>query len=292
VQAILSVLLLLMATGARAGAADPQMLVALRTIGHELLLRSADSTSRVLPVQHHSTGYTVQFGADLQVDTDSLVQIVHRAMARTRHTNGYLVEVRQCATMQVVYSYEIDQHHAPDAVACRTRPLPTDCYTVTVMPGPMLALTTLPATAPGSTPVPDEEQPHSLMLGLSALVLVGATALFFGVRMAAMKKAVPSAIIAIGQYRFDAHQMLLMHGDQREELTGKEADLLLLLHSAVNTTLERDVILRHVWGDEGDYVGRTLDVFISRLRKKLEADPTVRIINVRGIGYRLVSGGV
>jgi len=48
--------------------------------------------------------------------------------------------------------------------------------------------------------------------------------------------------------------------------------------------------LANVWGDQGDYVGRTLDVFISKLRKKLEADTNVRIVNIRGVGYKLVLG--
>jgi DNA-binding response OmpR family regulator len=71
-------------------------------------------------------------------------------------------------------------------------------------------------------------------------------------------------------------------------LTSKEADLLILLHNSVNTGIEREVILNEVWGDEGDYVGRTLDVFISKLRKKLEGDSSVKIVNIRGVGYKLV----
>ncbi|MEM7657278.1 MAG: helix-turn-helix domain-containing protein, partial [Bacteroidota bacterium] len=63
-----------------------------------------------------------------------------------------------------------------------------------------------------------------------------------------------------------------------------------LLHRSVNQTLERDQILKEVWGNENGYVGRTLDVFISKLRKKLAADPNLKIINVRGVGYRLVAG--
>ena len=74
------------------------------------------------------------------------------------------------------------------------------------------------------------------------------------------------------------------------ELTSKEADLLLLLCDSANTTVERENILKTVWGDEGSYVGRTLDVFISKLRKKLEADETIKILNIRGVGYRLVIG--
>ena len=52
--------------------------------------------------------------------------------------------------------------------------------------------------------------------------------------------------------------------------------------------MEREVLLNKVWGDQGDYVGRTLDVFISKLRKKLEADPHVKIVSIRGVGYKMV----
>ena len=68
----------------------------------------------------------------------------------------------------------------------------------------------------------------------------------------------------------------------------QEADLLFLLHTFANDTVEREIILKNVWGDDGDYVGRTLDVFISKLRKKLEADSSIRIVNIRGVGYKLV----
>ena len=61
-----------------------------------------------------------------------------------------------------------------------------------------------------------------------------------------------------------------------------------MLYNAANTTVERDVILNMVWGDEGDYIGRTVDVFISKLRKKLEFDSKVKIVNVRGVGYKLI----
>ena len=67
--------------------------------------------------------------------------------------------------------------------------------------------------------------------------------------------------------------------------------MLLLLYHAVNTTVEREVILKDIWADDGDYIGRTLDVFISKLRKKLEDDTNVKIVNIRGIGYKLVLNG-
>ena len=107
------------------------------------------------------------------------------------------------------------------------------------------------------------------------------------------KRRKPSTIdpnlISLGEYHFDKRNTELLINHQRIELTNKEADLLLLLYDAVNTTVEREVILNMVWGDDGDYVGRTLDVFISKLRKKLEGDSNVKIINIRGVGYKLVT---
>ncbi|MBL4708722.1 MAG: response regulator transcription factor [Flavobacteriales bacterium] len=119
------------------------------------------------------------------------------------------------------------------------------------------------------------------------LLLVVACVVFFFWK----KKQITSTdlnIIRIGRYHFDQRNMKLFMEKIETELTSKEADLLSLLHTSANTTLERDHILNVVWGDEGDYVGRTLDVFISKLRKKLEADPNVKIVNVRGVGYKLV----
>ena len=95
-------------------------------------------------------------------------------------------------------------------------------------------------------------------------------------------------MIPIGGYHFDKRNTELLIEHQKIELTSKEADLLLLLYNSANITVERELILNIVWGDEGDYVGRTLDVFISKLRKKLEFDAKVKIVNIRGVGYKLV----
>ena len=73
----------------------------------------------------------------------------------------------------------------------------------------------------------------------------------------------------------------------RHELTFREAKLLRLFASNPGELLERDQILQQVWEDEGVQVTRSVDVFISRLRKKLVADPSVGIVAVHGVGYKL-----
>ncbi|MEL7124015.1 MAG: winged helix-turn-helix domain-containing protein, partial [Bacteroidota bacterium] len=126
---------------------------------------------------------------------------------------------------------------------------------------------------------------YSLLLVLSFIVLFGFTAYFF-------RKKQPVAsnphLITVGQSVFDKRNMTLSTGHQTVELSNKETELLTLLHTHANEPMERAIILEKVWGDEGNYVGRTLDVFISKLRKKLEADRSVKIVNIRGVGYKLI----
>jgi DNA-binding response OmpR family regulator len=81
---------------------------------------------------------------------------------------------------------------------------------------------------------------------------------------------------------------VLIHQKKTIELTSKENELLSLLNEFANETVTKETILHKVWGDEGHYVGRTLDVTISKLRKKLEHDASIQIKNIRGVGYRLI----
>jgi DNA-binding response OmpR family regulator len=71
------------------------------------------------------------------------------------------------------------------------------------------------------------------------------------------------------------------------ELTAKENKLLLIFARSPNAVIERTRLQKEIWEDEGVIVGRSLDMFISKLRKKLETDPSIQLINIHGKGYRL-----
>lgn len=86
---------------------------------------------------------------------------------------------------------------------------------------------------------------------------------------------------------FDPTNQFVQLGDIRQPLTFREAKLLHFFVQHQNQVLERDAILAAVWEDEGILVGRSLDVFVSRLRKILQKDTAVKIANVHGVGYRL-----
>jgi DNA-binding response OmpR family regulator len=101
--------------------------------------------------------------------------------------------------------------------------------------------------------------------------------------------AVP-AEFSLGTYAFDPVKRTLRRGRSARKLTVRESDLLRLLCLHVNATLERESVLRELWGDDTYFNSRSMDVFISRLRKYLAADPGVEIMNVPGKGLRLVVG--
>ncbi|GAB5554618.1 MAG: response regulator transcription factor [Saprospiraceae bacterium] len=94
----------------------------------------------------------------------------------------------------------------------------------------------------------------------------------------------------IGQYYFDSMRQTLDWGAQSIVLTGREAMLLALFCQHQNSLLEKSSILLKIWGDDSFFNSRSMDVYISKLRKHLKKDPSIKIINIRGAGYKLVIG--
>lgn len=94
--------------------------------------------------------------------------------------------------------------------------------------------------------------------------------------------------INIGRFVFDTRNMLLIHEGQEQPLTRKEAALLKVLYDNKNDLVTRKKALKMIWGNSDYFIGRSMDVFIARLRKYLKADPNVKILTVHGVGFRLV----
>ncbi|MEZ4757695.1 MAG: response regulator transcription factor [Flavobacteriales bacterium] len=92
----------------------------------------------------------------------------------------------------------------------------------------------------------------------------------------------------LGEFTFDHRNLMLSHPTEERKLTRKEADVLRLLCLHREQVLPRELVLNMVWGDDTYFLGRSLDVFISRLRKYLKPDPKVQIVNVHGVGFKLV----
>ena len=95
-------------------------------------------------------------------------------------------------------------------------------------------------------------------------------------------------VYKLGRFRFDTQKQQLIDGDNIIKLTTKESELLKLLCTNANKVLERQVALKTIWVDDNYFNARSMDVYITKLRKHLKDDPTVEIINVHGKGYKLV----
>jgi two-component system OmpR family response regulator len=92
----------------------------------------------------------------------------------------------------------------------------------------------------------------------------------------------------IGEYVFDSKRQLLNFKETQINLTTKESELLELLFRHKNEILERNYALRSIWIDDNYFNARSMDVYITRLRKYLKKDPSVKILNIHGKGYRLI----
>lgn len=93
----------------------------------------------------------------------------------------------------------------------------------------------------------------------------------------------------IGKYHLDVKEQILSINGEERKLTLKETKLLALLIQKVNTVTKRENILVNLWGKNDYFLGRSLDVFISRLRKYLKQDENIFIENIRGVGFKLVA---
>lgn len=93
----------------------------------------------------------------------------------------------------------------------------------------------------------------------------------------------------IGSYTFNMSTYELLHPEESRKLTKKEADLLKLLCQHQGQVLERELVANMVWGDDSYFVGRSMDVFITKLRKYLKRDEQVSITNIHGVGFKLES---
>ncbi|MDQ1140982.1 DNA-binding response OmpR family regulator [Pedobacter agri] len=98
----------------------------------------------------------------------------------------------------------------------------------------------------------------------------------------------PETQFSIGDYTFDYTTQIITNADQQQKLSTKEAELLRLLCLKKNTVLTREEALLSIWHDDNYFNGRSMDVFLSKLRKYLRGDSNVEIINVHGKGYKLL----
>ncbi len=92
----------------------------------------------------------------------------------------------------------------------------------------------------------------------------------------------------IGSFSFDYNRQLLKISDDEQKLTSKESELLKMLCDNANDVLDRSIALKNIWHDDSYFNARSMDVYVTKLRKYLKADPNIELINVHGVGFKLM----
>ena len=252
---------------------EQQVEVVLRDVGHQLLLAAKDSSSRVLPVkQLKENTYQISFQNEFAFISDSLINIVQRTLQQNAPAKDYIVNLRNCKQNETVLAFEINRQTG-DLTPCRGRNLEVGCY--------VLEINFLEK---------NEFNPFWLLLLIIPLMVAG-----YYVKNRFQKKEEKLAIIdnndfiRLGNFRFYKDDNLLKNEQTSISLTEKETKALRIFAENINQIVEREKLMKEIWEDEGIVViSRNVDVLVSKLRKKLSDDNSLKFINVHGKGYKFV----
>lgn len=248
--------------------------IALRDSGNKLLLSLGDSTSLIMPViELDENTFELSFQNKLRIEPASLVSILGQSLVDSNLPQSYIVEIIEMGSGEVAYSYEVKSDSEKSIVPCIGRNLPLDSYKVKIhFMGERTILTI------------DKE--YSL-LPLVFIGFVGFGLLYWKKGKDRASKVGMSSFSKIGNYRFYPEENKLVKGNNTIELTAKECELLRIFSEKPNQIIKRDLLIKEVWEDNGVFVGRSLDTFISKIRKKFQDDDSITIVTVHGVGYKL-----
>ena len=247
--------------------------VVLRNIGHQLLLTAKDSTSRVLPVKKlDENTYQVSFQNDFSFISDTLINLVQRAFQKNGLPTEYIVSLKNCKQNETVFAFEINSQTG-DLTGCRGRTLEVGCYVIEID-----FLKT------------DQFNFFWLLLLIIPLGLLG-----FYVKNKFRKKEEKEPIadttdyIQLASFQFYADNNVLKRENKTITLSEKETKALKIFAENINQIVEREKLMKEIWEDKGIVViSRNVDVLVSKLRKLLIDDNSIKFINVPGRGYKFV----
>lgn len=244
--------------------------VAIRTVGHELLLVQKDSTSLVLPVEEiNSKTYKLKFENDLSIDPGILVDIIEQSFKKAELPSNYIIEVLKCSDLEIAYSYQMKNKTDTDIVPCGGRVLPKSCYFLFIK-------------------FQDGKAGFNFWTLLIPIFFIALLVYLLIKRKASLKPSKEDVDqIRLGSFIFYPEQHKLVKQAKEISLSKKECEILEILSEKPNDIVSREELTKRIWEDNGVVVGRSLDTYISKLRKKLQDDPNIKLTNVHGIGYKL-----
>ncbi len=246
--------------------------VSLRNVGHQLLLSQKDSTSLVLPVQQlQEDQYKMSFQNNLQIEPSELVTIINNNFKKADLPAKYRVEVKNCASEEIAYSFEMILNEEKSIIPCSGRNLPNSCYVITVR--------FISEKEIGMNPI-------YVIVSLLFTILV-LVVLWYSKGKTKLSKIQDSETQKLGAFLFYPEQNKLVKQAVEIPLSKKECELLSIFISRPNEIIKREELTKKVWEDNGVFVGRSLDTYISKIRKKIKEDTSIRLTNVHGVGYKL-----
>lgn len=246
----------------------------MREVGNQLLLSQNDSTSLIKPVlEIEDFKYQLSFDQSIGVLPGDLVDVSKKVLGESGFSQGYIVEVVQCKDGEVAYSFEISGDEEKDLIPCAGRKLPEDCYHISI----------------SFSEKPEKGNSLIPLLIISMLVIL---LLYFIWKWKIEKPRLALEMeeddfSSFGSFQFYPEQNKLVKQSFEIGLSKKECELLAILVENLNQVVKRDELSKKVWEDNGVFVGRSLDTYISKLRKKLKEDETVNLTNIHGVGYKL-----
>lgn len=248
--------------------------LSLRQVGDQLLQIAGEDQMGIPPVfQSGAQEFTLQLEHAFNYDT--LPKLLDLAIKNYNLDLDYQVAIKACGKELPILGYN-RQAFERGRVPCTGREQWSECNNIVFTVVETKRLEASKAKWPWLP----------LFLGLTG----GSVLTWFWFKKNREKKLpeeTPTNVLKIGTFDFDYQNQILHFGSSRQSLTFRENKLLQVLASRSNQVIKRETLVAEVWGDEGVIIGRSLDVFISRLRKLLKADESVQIKNVHGVGYRL-----
>ena len=242
-------------------------------MGNQLLLSNQDSTSLVLPViELNESKYQLSFQNELSLTPDYLVSAVEESFQASGLPNYYRVELIQNSDQEVAYSYEMKFDRENSIIPCLSRDLPQSAYTLRVK---------FTETEPSLI------SQKALLIAPAIVSLLFFAFPFYKRKQSVEKKEIHQESSPLGMFEFYPTQNKLMNDGLEISLSKKECELLQIFSSRPNQIITREELTKRVWEDNGVFVGRSLDTFISKLRKRLKEDKAIQLTNVHGVGYKL-----
>jgi len=247
--------------------------VVLRDLGHQLLLTAKDSSSRVMPVKKlNENTYQISFQNDFGFISDTLINLVQRTFEKNGLENDYIVNLRKCKQNETVFAFEINSQTG-DLTPCRGRTLEIGCYVIEI----------------------EFLKKNKFNFFWLLLLIIPLSFLGFYMKDKFRKKEEKepnidnSDYIQLGNFKFYTDNNILKSENKSITLSEKETKALKIFANNMNQIVEREKLMKEIWEDEGIIViSRNVDVLVSKLRKKLSDDNSIKFVNVHGRGYKFI----